>query len=70
MKLIIVLFLLVSFSFGQMLKKNGFFLSSVEIEQGDSEVLLGNGVIDLLEMRDSILVAGTGYGLNLTADNW
>jgi len=69
MKLILILFLLISISFGQVLKKDGFFLTPIEIESGDSEVLLGNGVIDLLTMRDSIVVAGTGYGLNLTADD-
>jgi len=69
MKLIFILFLFVSFSFGQVLKKDGFFLSPNEIEPGDSGVLLGNGVVDLLTIRDSIIIAGTGYGLNLTSDD-
>jgi hypothetical protein len=69
MKLILILFLHFSISFGQVLLKDGFKLAPNNIEPGDSEVLLGNGIVDLITMQDSIVIAGTGYGLNLTADH-
>jgi photosystem II stability/assembly factor-like uncharacterized protein len=69
MKLILISFLLLAQIFGQVLKKDGFILSPNGIEPGDSEVLLGNGIVDLMIMQDSIVLAGTGYGLNLTADD-
>lgn len=69
MKLLLITFLLLAQVFGQVLKKDGFILSPNSIEPGDSEVLVGNGIVDLVTMQDSVLLVGTGYGLNLTADN-
>ena len=69
MKLILISFLFLAQVFGQVLKKEGFMLSPNSIEPGDSEILLGNGIVDLMTMQDSVVLAGTGYGLNLTADD-
>jgi photosystem II stability/assembly factor-like uncharacterized protein len=69
MKIFLILFLLSSIVFGQVLLKDGFKLSPHNIDPGDSEIILGNGIVDLMSMQDSIVLAGTGYGLNLTADD-
>jgi photosystem II stability/assembly factor-like uncharacterized protein len=69
MKILLISLFLISVVFGQVLKKDGFLLAHNNVEPGDSEILLGNGVIDLITIQDSIVLAGTGYGLNLTADD-
>ncbi|MCK5032112.1 MAG: hypothetical protein KAS18_00730 [Calditrichia bacterium] len=69
MKYLLVIFFLITSICGQVLKKDGFMLSPKSIEPGDSEIILGNGIIDLITIQDSIVLAGTGYGLNLTADD-
>jgi hypothetical protein len=50
---------------GQILHKASFFLENPD--SGNSGILLGNGIIDLLA-RDSVVWVATGYGLNRTSD--
>jgi len=68
MKYLILLLILVTQSFGQVLFKDGFKLQKQTSQTGDSEIILGNGIIDILTIQDSIVFAGSGYGLNKTED--
>ncbi|MFC2089061.1 hypothetical protein ACFLSX_05605 [Calditrichota bacterium] len=68
MKYFILGLILVSQLFGQVLFKDGFKLKKESLPSGDSETILGNGIVDILIVQDSIVFAGTGYGLNMTVD--
>ena len=57
-------------SFSQILVKNGYHFqnSPVPVQEG----ILGNGIVDIL-VKDSLIWAATGFGLNKTTnsgDNW
>ncbi len=68
MKYFVVIIIFITNTFGQVLFKDGFNLNKATSITGDSEIILGNGIVDLMVVQDSIVFAGTGYGLNMTAD--
>jgi len=68
MKYFLIFVLLLTNVFGQVLFKDGFNLNKPASTTGDSETILGNGIIDIITMQDSIVFAGSGYGLNKTED--
>lgn len=68
MKFILLTVLIMSQIYGQVLFENGFRLGKPTQFSGNSETILGNGIVDIIVMQDSIVFAGTGYGLNMTKD--
>jgi len=64
-RLLVLMLLLTGGVIGQILIKRGYELQTApEMKQG---TLLGNGIVDI-QTHDSLVWAGTGYGLNRTID--
>ncbi len=64
-KYIFCMILLYGALFGQILTRNTFDLNTPPVELGGT--LLGNGIVDI-QTKDSLVWAGTGYGLNKTTN--
>ena len=62
-RFIVYVLLLNGFVFGQILTKDAFDLETPPEMMGG--MLLGNGIVDI-QIRDSLVWVGTGYGLNKT----